>query len=572
MTEARKNSVCAESTSSIGSFQFGLDAILVRIGVFGKFQLFNYLLICIPMLFRGIFIESYIFLASSVVYRCRVPECDGPNSTYQEPWTEFSIPTTSSGDLSDCLRYVPFNRSSVQDFCFAQNFDQSTKERCGMDFIFRDKEVTISNDFGIYCSDEWKLSMVGTVHNLGKFIGIPLGGYVSDRYGRRTILAVGGFLSAIVGVIRSFSMNYYMFLSLGFLDNVFSGTLYATIFILGLELVGQKARVLSCTLLTVFTVFGKVSLAIAAKMYPNWRTILQIFYTPALAHIILLWILPESVRWLLSQGEEVKAAQILQKAAHVNKRKLSDLTIERLLVDNRQKLSEEKSTFPIRQCFKALFWRIFNCALCWFTHVLVYYGLSLNSISLGGNKYDNFMLMSLIEIPGLVMPFWTMDRFGRRYSLFGCLIVCGICLSATILVESNVYGLQLALFLIGKLSITASFQVLYFFTSEIFPTNVRNSLLSFCSMFGRIGSMVAPQTPLMAKYFQSGPAILFSACAFISAFIALSFPETTDAILPTTMHEAEDIGQKRKHIDSENNSIPHQEHKIYSVSFSSSSS
>lgn len=58
---------------------------------------------------------------------------------------------------------------------------------------------------------------------------------------------------------------------------------------------------------------------------------------------------------------------------------------------------------------------------------------------------------------------------------------------------------ELVLFLIGKFAITCSFQILYFFTSEIFPTNVRNSLLSFCSMVGRIGSMLAPQAPLLVR-------------------------------------------------------------------------
>lgn len=64
---------------------------------------------------------------------------------------------------------------------------------------------------------------------------------------------------------------------------------------------------------------------------------------------------------------------------------------------------------------------------------------------------------------------------------------------------SDDYAGSLTLFLIGKLAITCSFQILYFFTSEIFPTNVRNSLLSLCSMIGRIGSMLAPQTPLLVS-------------------------------------------------------------------------
>lgn len=62
--------------------------------------------------------------------------------------------------------------------------------------------------------------------------------------------------------------------------------------------------------------------------------------------------------------------------------------------------------------------------------------------------------------------------------------------------------MELVLFLIGKFAITCSFQVLYFFTSEIFPTNVRNSLLSLCSMIGRVGSMLAPQTPLLVNIYR----------------------------------------------------------------------
>lgn len=36
----------------------------------------------------------------------------------------------------------------------------------------------------------------------------------------------------------------------------------------------------------------------------------------------------------------------------------------------------------------------------WITNAFVYYGLSLNSTSLSGNKYLNYTLVCLIEIPG----------------------------------------------------------------------------------------------------------------------------------------------------------------------------
>jgi MFS-type transporter involved in bile tolerance (Atg22 family) len=57
------------------------------------------------------------------------------------------------------------------------------------------------------------------------------------------------------------------------------------------------------------------------------------------------------------------------------------------------------------------------------------------------------------------------------------------------------------LYLFGKFAITGAFDTTYVFTAEIFPTKLRNSMLGMCSMVGRIGSMLAPQTPLLVRLF-----------------------------------------------------------------------
>lgn len=98
--------------------------------------------------------------------------------------------------------------------------------------------------------------------------------------------------------------------------------------------------------------------------------------------------------------------------------------------------------------------------------------------------------------------------------------------------------LTLALFLIGKLAITTSFCVLYVYTAELFPTNLRHSLLGTCSMFGRIGLIIAPQTPLLATYMSSLPLLMMGSCAFISGILLLNFPETLNKKLPDTIEEA----------------------------------
>lgn len=59
--------------------------------------------------------------------------------------------------------------------------------------------------------------------------------------------------------------------------------------------------------------------------------------------------------------------------------------------------------------------------------------------------------------------------------------------------------IKLILFLFGKCAITMSFAVIYVYTAELFPTPLRQTLLGLCSMFGRIGSMIAPQMPLLVN-------------------------------------------------------------------------
>ncbi|EDV97915.1 organic cation transporter protein [Drosophila grimshawi] len=527
-----------------------LDAILKHIGQFGRFQMIIFLLICLPMMFHAMFSVTYVFTAATVMHRCNITECDSPSSRYDEPWTEFSIPKNGK-EMDKCNRYennkLP-NWDQSQQICLADNYNKDNINRCSdNEFVFRDKEVTISNDFGIFCEDEWKLSLVGTINNLGQFFGIPLGGIVADRYGRSFSIALAGILGGLLGIVRSYSPSYVWFLIFEFLDNVTSGTLYSTCFVIGIELVGPKRRVLACSVITIFYAIGEVALAMFAKAFEDWRHVLRITYGPAMILLAYFWILPESVRWLLSVGKEERAKAILRRAARVNQRRLSESVLDKLVIANRNKLEQsEEGKFPIREAFTNFKWRIANCSFCWIVHVLVYYGLSLNVVLLDGDKYNNFAYIALVEIPGFFLPLLIMDRFGRRYSLCGLMLFSGLCCIGTIFAGGDQQVLQLVLFLVGKLTITASFQVLYFFASEIFPTNLRNSLLSFCSMMGRFGSMLAPQTPFLAKYYPSAPAILFACGAILSGCLTLYFPETTNLVLPTTVKEADAIGVKKK--------------------------
>jgi len=279
---------------------------------------------------------------------------------------------------------------------------------------------------------------------------------------------------------------------------------------------------------------------------------LHITYAPLLLIITYFWLIPESVRWLFVKGRKEEAVAVIRKAAKMNKIILSDQTMDKLryiedikVLNAQQPCHEINKRYAIIEVFKSriLLIRLANCCLCWITNAFVYYGLSLNSVTLAGDKYINFILVCTAEIPGYIITIFVLNRFGRKHSLCASMMLCGVACLGSEYIPAEQPIPRLILFLIGKCAITVSFTVLYVFTTEMYPTNLRNSLVCACSMIGRIGSMAAPQTPLLAKYMAALPLILFGGLSLISGAMALLFPETLNTTLPDTVEEAENIGK-----------------------------
>lgn len=130
-----------------------------------------------------------------------------------------------------------------------------------------------------------------------------------------------------------------------------------------------------------------------------------------------------------------------------------------------------------------------------------------------------------------------MEKIGRKKTLFLGMIGSGI-----FCIVSEFVGGDLAktiTFVIGKMLITIAFSCLYIYTIEVFPTNLRHRLFSICSVVGRIGSILAPLTPIMVQNVWSRlPLILFSVFALSSALFLCALPETLNKKLPDTVDEA----------------------------------
>ncbi len=63
---------------------------------------------------------------------------------------------------------------------------------------------------------------------------------------------------------------------------------------------------------------------------------------------------------------------------------------------------------------------------CRFTNTLVYYGLSIHSVGLLGNKYLNFILTNGVEVPAFILSGIIMKKVNRRISQSSAFFLSGI--------------------------------------------------------------------------------------------------------------------------------------------------
>ncbi|XP_044259278.1 organic cation transporter protein-like [Tribolium madens] len=522
-----------------------LDSILVQIGDFGKYQSFMFSLVCFGVVLHSGVHVAFVFTAMDVDYRCEIPKCDAVDPQFEPPWLSNAIPYSENGPAK-CTRY---KINATEDFgnCTKRGDFTTLTEKCDS-FVYKTREKSILQEYDLQCDDNlWKLTLVGTINNVGQFFGLFISGVISDRFGRKVIFIWGLILCGVCGLLRTLAPTYIWFLVFEFLDAAFGAGSYVCGFIMGVELVGPKKRVLTGTLVSSCYALGEVFAAGSAWYFEDWRPIIYILYGPPMLLFVYFWIIPESIRWNLSKGRIEEAKDTLRRVAKVNGKPISEDALDKLAMVDPLDSTPKSSICEVLKS-PVLVLRLINCFFCWITCAFLFYGLTLNSVALAGNGYLDFILTSLVEIPAYFACNYVVEKMGRKWSLSLSFFMTGISCCVFIFIPKDLHNVSLAMWMLGKFGATAAFTIIYIITSELFPTPLRHSLMGACSTFGRIGSMIAPQTPLLAQIWEPLPIIMFTAMATIAGLLTLLFPETVNIKLPDTIDEAISIGKSKNNV------------------------
>lgn len=223
------------------------------------------------------------------------------------------------------------------------------------------------------------------------------------------------------------------------------------LFFLVMELMGPKYRVAGGVVMNTFFAIGQVTLGLIAWALPNWRHLTLAIYMPQLITISFFWLMAESVRWYLSKGLYEEAEAVLKNVARINKKQLSIKSLQELkenAVEEKKKHEleaelETKEPWLIVEVFrhKAILLRCCVSPVWWITTTFIYYGLSINSINLTGNRYLNYVTVSAVEIPGFWISFLLLGIVGRKPVLIGAFWTCAACQLAFIFTPEGKYSM-----------------------------------------------------------------------------------------------------------------------------------
>ncbi|KAM4764366.1 solute carrier family 22 member 4 isoform 1-T1 [Cyanocitta cristata] len=248
-------------------------------------------------------------------------------------------------------------------------------------------------------------------------------------------------------------------------------------------------------------------------------------------------IIPESPRWLISQGRYKEAEAIIRKAAKINGIPAPSVLFGTAEMQDSKPQQQQKAILLDLFRTRNIATITIMSLLLWFFTSVGYFGLSLSTPDWHGNAYVNCFLSAVIEVPAYVIAWLLLRSLPRRYSLSGTFFLGGSVVLFIQLVPAELNILSVGLVMLGKFGITAAFSMLYVYNVELYPTVVRNMAVGATSTASRLGSIIAPYFVYLGAYNRFLPYILMGSLTVLIGIITLFLPESYGNPLPESFEQ-----------------------------------
>ena len=395
---------------------------------------------------------------------------------------------------------------------------------------------------------------------VGSIVGVLFAGILSDKLGRKLTMVISAVLFSTSALGCALSADFAQLVVYRIIGGVGIGvvSIVSPLYISEVAVAQYRGRLVSLYQLAVTVGFlgaylvnyqllawaesgTQLSVDWLNKIFITevWRGMLGMETLPAILFFIIIFFIPESPRWLIVRGKELKAVNILEKIYNSITEAKSQLKETKSVLT-----SETRSEWSLLMkpgIFKAVIIGVCIAILGQFMGVnaVLYYGPSIfeNAGLSGGDSLFYQVLVGLVNTLTTVLALVIIDKVGRKklvyYGVSGMvvsLILIGLYfLFGDSLGVSSLFLLVFFLFYVFCCAVSIC-AVVFVLLSEMYPTKVRGLAMSIAGFALWIGTYLIGQlTPWMLQNLTpAGTFFLFALmCVPYMLIVWKLVPETT---------------------------------------------